>query len=75
MQVQDETPRTNDTTDVQDEEARARKEQRRKNQAAIELLESWATGDDEDERDQRETWEFLRTALNEDRLSDRDRVP
>ena len=50
-------------------------EQTRRNQAAIELLDSWLDGDEEDERDQRETWEFLKKALNEDRLSDRDRVP
>jgi hypothetical protein len=60
-------------------EARAqqdkRSEQARKNQAAIELLRSWREGDEEDLQDQRETWEFLKKALNEDRLSDRDRVP
>lgn len=44
-------------------------------QAAIELLDSWLEGDDEDARDQRETWEYLSKVLNEDRLSDRDRVP
>jgi hypothetical protein len=38
------------------------------NQAAIDLLRSWR--EEGDEQDQRETWEFLQTALDEDRLSD-----
>lgn len=39
------------------------------NQAAIDLLRSWReTGN---EQEQRETWEFLEKALDEDRLSDR----
>ena len=58
-------------------EARAeddeRSEQARKNQAAIELLRSWREAEGEEAEDQRETLEFLRKALNEDRLSDRDR--
>ncbi len=43
------------------------------NQAAIDLLRSWR--EDGDEQDQRETWEFLQTALDEDRLSDRPFFP
>jgi hypothetical protein len=39
------------------------------NQAAIDLLRSWR--EEGDEQEQRETWEFLKTALDEDRLSDR----
>jgi len=43
------------------------------NQAAIDLLRSWReTGD---EQEQKETWEFLQTALDEDRLSDRPLFP
>ncbi|CAA9238427.1 MAG: hypothetical protein AVDCRST_MAG77-1387 [uncultured Chloroflexi bacterium] len=34
---------------------------------AIQLLRSWREGDEEDLRDQRETGEFLRKALDEDR--------
>ncbi len=44
--------------------------QAQKNQAAIELLDSWL-GDDEDANEQKQTWEFLRVALDEDRLSSR----
>jgi len=41
-------------------------------QAVIRVLRSWCE-DDPDE--QRETWEFLRRALDEDRLSDRKLFP
>jgi hypothetical protein len=44
------------------------------NQAAIDLLRSWRE-DEGDEQEQRETWEFLKTALDEDRLSDRPLFP
>ena len=43
------------------------------NQAALELLRSWR--EDGDEEEQRETWEFLQQALDEDRLSDRPLFP
>jgi hypothetical protein len=39
------------------------------NQAAIDLLHSWREEGDEEE--QRETWEFLKQALDEDRLANR----
>lgn len=38
------------------------------NQAALDLLRSWREEGNEEE--QRETWEFLQQALDEDRLSD-----
>lgn len=41
-------------------------------ESAVALLQSW---NDEDEQEQRETWEFLKTALDEDRLSDRKLFP
>jgi uncharacterized protein Yka (UPF0111/DUF47 family) len=40
-----------------------------KNQAVIELLKSWE--EEGDEIEQTETWQFLRKALDEDRLSNR----
>jgi hypothetical protein len=43
------------------------------NQAAIDLLRSWREEGDEEE--QRETWEFLKQALDEDRLSNRPLFP
>jgi hypothetical protein len=45
-------------------------EQAQKNQAAIDLLDSWLD-DDEDAAEHQQTWDFLKTALDEDRLSDR----
>jgi hypothetical protein len=45
-------------------------EQALKNQAAIDLLDSWL-GNDEDAAEHEQTWAFLKTALDEDRLSDR----
>ena len=41
-------------------------------ESAIALLQSWC---DEDAQEQRETWEFLKTALDQDRLSDRKLFP
>jgi hypothetical protein len=42
------------------------------NIAAIQLLQSWRN---EDSQEQRETWEFLKQAIDEDRLSDRKFFP
>ena len=55
--------------DISDEEWSVRAEN------AIRLLESWYDGDEEEARDQRETWEFLKKALDEDRLSNRKLFP
>lgn len=49
-------------------------EQAQKNQAAIELLDSWLN-EDEDTSEHQQAWEFLKTALDEDRLSDRSLFP
>jgi hypothetical protein len=49
-------------------------EQLRKNQAAIDLLDSWLD-DDEDATEHQQAWDFLKTALDEDRLSDRPLFP
>ena len=42
-------------------------EQKRINQAAIDLLRSWIDAYEEEARDQRETGEYLRKVLDEDR--------
>ncbi len=44
-----------------------------KTEELLQLLESWAQ--DGDAEEQRETWEFLKQALDEDRLSDRRLFP
>jgi hypothetical protein len=49
-------------------------EQAQKNQAAINLLDSWLD-DTEDASEHQQAWEFLKTALDEDRLSDRPLFP
>lgn len=46
--------------------------QREKNQAAIRLLESWSEGD---AQEQRETWEYLKRVLDQDRSSERRLFP
>jgi len=43
-------------------------EQAQKNQAAITLLDSWL---DEDASEHQQTWDYLKKAMDEDRLSDR----
>ncbi len=64
------------THDLTDEEREARRqEQIRRNQALIELLDEWAHGTAEDQDEQRETWELLKRALDEDRLSSRKLFP
>ena len=52
---------------------RTPEEQRQRNQAAIELLRKWVEEGDEEE--QRETFEYLQKALDEDRLSNRPLFP
>lgn len=47
-------------------------EQAQKTAALIQLLKSWS---EEDEQEQKETWEQLKQALDEDRLSDRKLFP
>lgn len=49
-------------------DAEATEEQRLKNQAALQLLQTWRT---EDAQEQANTWMVIKEALEEDRLSDR----
>ena len=57
-------------TAVDEAEEERRRLQIEKNQAAIALLDSWLNEDDPDIiREQRETWEFLKQALDDDRPS------
>jgi hypothetical protein len=46
--------------------------QSQKNSALIQLLRSWREGD---EQEQRNTWEYLKQALDEGRLSERKLFP
>ena len=59
-----------------DAEAEQRRRQREKNQAAIDLLDSWLNETDPEViREQRETWELLKRALDEARPSYRKLFP
>jgi hypothetical protein len=50
-------------------EEEQRRLQRERNRSGIELLESWAHASEEEIAEQRETWDFLKKALDEDRPS------
>ncbi len=50
-------------------------DQRAKHEAAIQVLRSLREGGKRDEKEQRETWAYLKKALDEDRLSDRKLFP
>ena len=49
-------------------------EQAQKNQAAIDLLDSWLS-DSEDAAEHQRSWDLLKVALDEDRLSNRPLFP
>jgi hypothetical protein len=49
-------------------------EQAKKNQAAIDLLDSWLD-EEQDASEHQQTWDFLKKALDEDRFSDRPLFP
>jgi hypothetical protein len=57
------------TTDTDRHDEERRQEQIRRNQAALEMLRTW---DQEDPDEQRETWEFLKHALDEHSRSSAD---
>jgi len=64
----DQRERSQSTADEAEEERR--RLQIEKNQPAIALLRSWREETDPEAiNEQRETWEFLKKALDEDRLS------
>ncbi|BDA68007.1 hypothetical protein CAL7716_021730 [Calothrix sp. PCC 7716] len=46
----------------------------KQHEALSKLMQEWEE-EDEDEQEQTETWEFLRKALDEDRLSNRPLFP
>jgi hypothetical protein len=61
-----------ENTELQDESATEMELPATDAKTAIALLQSWC---DKDGQKQRETWEFLKRALDEDRLSDRKPFP
>lgn len=69
---QDTTRQVVDAPDAREEPLKAR---RAKSEAAIRLLRSWREGGEHDEQEQRETWAYLKKALDENRLSNRKLFP
>jgi hypothetical protein len=60
---------------TQEEQEARRQEQIKRNQALIEMLDEWSQGDEQDQEEQRETWELLKRLLDEDRPSYRKLFP
>ncbi len=67
-----EPPRTASQSESENKELPQSAAQSQKNRALIQLLRSWREGD---EQEQRNTWEYLQQALDEDRLSERKLFP
>ena len=67
-----ESPRTASQSEIENKELPQSAAQSQKNRALIQLLKSWREGD---EQEQRSTWEYLKQALDEDRLSERKLFP
>ena len=67
-----EPPRSASQSEIEKKEFPQSAAQSQKNRALIRLLRSWREGD---EQEQRSTWEYLKQALDEDRLSERKLFP
>jgi hypothetical protein len=67
------SPKPIHETSVPDEVEIERQQQIEKNQVAIQLLDAWLA--EPETQEQKETWEYLRRVLDEDRLSDRKLFP
>ena len=65
-------PGTASQSEIENKELPQSAAQSQKNSALIQLLRSWREGD---EQEQRSTWEYLKQALDEDRLSERKLFP
>jgi DNA-directed RNA polymerase subunit F len=66
----------NENANVITDKERKRQLQIDKNQPAISVLQAWLEDDDEESvREQRETWEYLKRVLDEDRPSYRKLFP
>ena len=65
-------PGTASQSEIENKELPQNAAQSQRNRALIQLLKSWREGD---EQEQRSTWEYLKQALDEDRLSERKLFP
>ena len=66
------SPHTASQSEIENKELPQSAARSQKNSALIQLLKSWREGD---EQEQRSTWEYLKQALDEDRLSERKLFP
>ena len=66
---------TTQVVDTPEAEKKTPETQRAKREAAIRLLRSWREEGEHDEQEQRETWAYLKKALDENRLSNRKLFP
>ena len=60
---------------TEEEREARRQEQVRRNQPIIDLLNEWSHGDEQDQEEQRETWDLVKRLLDEDRPSYRKLFP
>ncbi len=60
---------TTPVVDAPEEKGNPPETRRARREAAIRLLRSWREGGEPDEQEQRETWTYLKKALDENRLS------
>jgi hypothetical protein len=67
-----EPPSSASQSEIENKELLQSEPQSQKTLALIQLLRSWREGD---EQEQRSTWEYLKQALDEDRLSERKLFP
>jgi len=67
-----EPPRATSQSEIESKELSQSAPQFQRSHALIQLLNSWREGD---EQEQRSTWEYLKRALDEDRLSERKLFP
>ena len=68
--------RNGSLTATSDDTSTEEAQRKRRHEALVRLLHSWDEEDEEeDEQERRETWEQLKRALDEDRLSERKLFP
>jgi hypothetical protein len=72
VRIANENPRIVSQSEIKENELHQNITQSQKDRALVQLLRSWREGD---EQEQRNTWEYLRQALDEDRLSERKLFP
>jgi hypothetical protein len=69
-------PATPTARELTEEERETRRQELiKRNQALLEMLNEWSQGDEQDQEEQRETWELLKRLLDEDRPSHRKLFP